>query len=129
MLMCAAVLFPWIAFKLRFRGLSAFAAPRRAVSLRSNDIDPARVALLVNALARRRPFRSSCLTRSIVLMTLLQRRGITTELRIGVCRVGQSVDAHAWIEHNGVPLNDQATAAQTFLPFDAPIPLQAFRAR
>ena len=46
------------------------------------------------------PGDSRCLTRSLVLMAMLARRGIFTDLVIGV-RTGEKFEAHAWIEHRG----------------------------
>ncbi len=49
------------------------------------------------------PAESRCLMRSLVLVTLLSRRGIASSLVIGV-RPGQRFAAHAWVEHEGEPL-------------------------
>ena len=46
--------------------------------------------------------RSTCLSRSLALQTMLGRRGLGSELRIGVSRDGKlPLDAHAWVEWNG----------------------------
>ena len=49
------------------------------------------------------PFDSRCLARSLVLTSVLSRRGIATTLVIGVA-VEPSFAAHAWVESDGVPL-------------------------
>ncbi len=49
------------------------------------------------------PTDSRCLIRSLVLMSLLCRRGISSSLVIGV-RPGEEFGAHAWIERDGQPL-------------------------
>ena len=49
------------------------------------------------------PTDSRCLVRSLVLLTLLQRRGVATTLVIGV-RSDPEFAAHAWVEHEGAPL-------------------------
>jgi hypothetical protein len=49
------------------------------------------------------PFDSRCLARSLVLISVLSRRGIATTLVIGVA-VEPSFAAHAWVESGGVPL-------------------------
>lgn len=49
------------------------------------------------------PGDTRCLRRSLVLMQLLARRGISAELVIGT-RTGPDFLAHAWIEHDGVPV-------------------------
>lgn len=48
------------------------------------------------------PFDSRCLARSLVLLTILSRRGISSTLVIGVEVAPFS--AHAWVESGGCPL-------------------------
>jgi hypothetical protein len=49
------------------------------------------------------PADSRCLVRSVVLMSLLARRGIATALVIGV-KTDSEFEAHAWVERDGWPL-------------------------
>ena len=77
-----------------------------------------RAARLVNAAARFNPFPATCLTRSIVLARMLQRRGLAAEIRIGVCRDRSPVAAHAWVEVNGKPVNDTEDVAERHAVFD-----------
>ena len=49
------------------------------------------------------PWDSRCLMRSLVLLRMLARRGVVCRLVIGV-RPGETLEAHAWIEHEGHPL-------------------------
>lgn len=49
------------------------------------------------------PTDSRCLVRALVLLAVLARRGVRTELVIGVSP-GPSFAAHAWVEHRGLPL-------------------------
>ena len=49
------------------------------------------------------PFDSRCLVRSLVLTSMLDRRGIRSRLVIGVS-VEPSFSAHAWVECDGRPL-------------------------
>ena len=49
------------------------------------------------------PFDSRCLVRSLVLTRLLERRGISSQVVIGV-RPEPTFAAHAWVEREGVPL-------------------------
>ena len=71
------------------------------------------------------PWRPKCLVRSLTLGWFLGRRGIPFEVRIGVPG-GQSTiganrnpdfSAHAWVEHDGVVLNDKQDIALDFAPF------------
>jgi hypothetical protein len=49
------------------------------------------------------PWDSRCLMRSLVLLSMLARRGVTSQLVIGV-RPGDEFTAHAWVEYGGRPL-------------------------
>jgi hypothetical protein len=49
------------------------------------------------------PGDTRCLAQSLTLTRLLARRGIASSLVIGV-RAGERFAAHAWVEHDGVPL-------------------------
>ena len=80
----------------------------------------------VNIAARHTPFHATCLSRSLVLGWLLRRQGVASDLRIGVRLVGGALDAHAWVELEGVPVNDSADIAQTFAAFGDIVPLAAF---
>lgn len=55
------------------------------------------------------PTDSRCLMRSLVLTTLLARRNIESRVVLGV-RPGPPFMAHAWVEHEQVPLLDPAEA-------------------
>jgi Transglutaminase-like superfamily len=82
------------------RGVAARLAPRTA-------IPPARLAVLVAAAARAWPGAVPCLPRAIALEALLRTGGHAAELRIGVGpRYGRErVDAHAWVEVDGIALD------------------------
>lgn len=49
------------------------------------------------------PGDTRCLRRSLVLMQLLARRGISAQLVIGT-RTSPDFLAHAWLEHDGEPV-------------------------
>lgn len=73
---------------------------------------------LVNLASRCTPLPTNCLTRSLVLAWLLRRRGISFELRIGVRLSGGVLGAHAWVECEGVPVNDRDDIADDFSVFE-----------
>ena len=87
------------------------------------------LAKLVNTAARRVPVGANCLTRSLLLVWLLRRRGIAGDLRIGVRLEEGLLRAHAWVECGGVPVNDSSLVSRDFAPFDQPIPAWAFQSR
>lgn len=81
-------------------------------------LDPYRAARLVEAISA--PCRMRCLTQSLVLFRILRRRGLAAELRIGVRRVGDNLNAHAWVEYDGHVLLDGEIADEfTTLPLKA----------
>ena len=46
--------------------------------------------------------RATCLAQALAVQVLLQRRGCTADLRIGLARGGlQRVEGHAWVECHG----------------------------
>jgi hypothetical protein len=78
----------------------------------------ANVARLVGLAARHGLPRSSCLPRSLTLWRLLRSRGIEARLRFGVRTEDGRLDAHAWVEHGGRPLNDASDVGERYAAFD-----------
>jgi hypothetical protein len=60
---------------------------------------------------------SSCLDRSLMLWYLLQKHGIAADLRIGVRKSDEKFEAHAWVEHDGVALNQSDGLHRHYAPF------------
>jgi len=65
-----------------------------------------RVARMVTIAANHSFYSANCLKKALVIWWLLKRKGITTELKIGVKKEGDNLQAHAWVELNGTPLTD-----------------------
>ena len=99
---------------------------RQPSSMQQNDI--LALAEAVNIAARNTPFHATCLTRSLLACWLLRRRGVSSELRIGVNLSANTLQAHAWVECAGHPVNDRADIADVFKPFDSPPAMTAFNA-
>jgi hypothetical protein len=88
----------------------------------------ARIAALVNMAASQAWIPATCLTRSLLLGWMLRRRGVASQLRIGV-RINQGIlDAHAWVEYAGTPVNDREDVGEQFSPFAEILPVTAFHA-
>lgn len=60
------------------------------------------------------PARMLCLERSLVLHHLLRRKGVPAGLRMGVRAF--PFEAHAWVEHDGAPVNEVADHIKEFQP-------------
>jgi hypothetical protein len=56
----------------------------------------------------------TCLSRSLALWTMLLRRGVSVELRVGFRRQDGKVQGHAWVEHQGAPINEETTTTNTY---------------
>ncbi len=68
-----------------------------------------------------------CLVRSLTLWTMLQKRGIATDLRVGFRKRDGRVEGHAWLEYQGVPINESLAEAQSYIPYDQPVTFDLWR--
>ena len=75
---------------------------------------------LIRYLAKHGPYQGNCLSQSLVLWWLLRRRGIEVDLRFGVRTEAGQLQAHAWVEYQGQPLNPPDHVRQ-YVPFDQAI--------
>lgn len=69
---------------------------------------------LVNIAARHHIYPMSCLRQALVLQRFLGRQGIETRLQIGVRAEANSLDAHAWLECDGVPIGQTSDVMGRF---------------
>lgn len=65
----------------------------------------ARLAWITPKVLQRLPGERRCLMQSLVLTGLLSRRGLTSNIVIGVSGEG-SLSAHAWVTVDGQPVSD-----------------------
>jgi len=63
--------------------------------------------------------RFSCLAKSLTLWWLLGRQGIAADLRIGIKKEKETFTAHAWVERNGMALNEPEEHHRHYAAFDA----------
>ena len=127
----------WAWLPLFWLGLRVLGLPRFQVWLRKTPAQSARALTLpdiqalgeaVNIAARHTPFPATCLARSLLLGWLLHRRGIHSDLRIGVRLIQGALDAHAWVECDGLPVNDRPDVASDFAPFGDLVSATSFSA-
>lgn len=98
---------------------------RAAIELRQLQ----RYAKLLGIAARHTFGPSTCLSRSLVLVWLLKRRGVQTQLRIGVRLNDGKLDAHAWVEHGGLPVNERQEIVDRYVSFPHLPPANSFGSR
>lgn len=125
----AVTMLPLIRLGLRIKGLNTvqrWLAPRRVRHRSDPHIDADAEALLlartVHLAANQGVGGSNCLPRSLVLWSLLRRRGLDAQLRVGVGgNSGEDLKFHAWVESSGQVLNDVPDVAERYLPFQGTI--------
>jgi len=83
---------------------------RPGLSTLDQQLVGVRLGRAVERPSRRLPTDSRCLIKSLVLTRLLARRGIRADLVIGVRRE-DGLQAHAWLEKDGVALIDDGGGA------------------
>jgi hypothetical protein len=79
---------------------------------------PLLVAARVSRAAMTGPLPVGCLPRALLTAAILEGQGIEVAVRIGVRRDGDAFSAHAWVEHDGVPIAEPGEVAARFAPFD-----------
>lgn len=60
----------------------------------------------------------TCLVESLTLCYLLQRQGVSADLRIGVRKMSDEFEAHAWVEYAGAALNQPDEQHRHYAAFD-----------
>jgi hypothetical protein len=122
----AAVLLPWVSVRLRLHGFQATNQSLQNAfrGIGGSELGPtaeqaALTARMVRAAARHGLGNPSCLEESLVLVYLLRRQGIDSQLRIGVKKNIPKFEAHAWVECGGVALNEVASLHDHYAPFEA----------
>jgi hypothetical protein len=78
-----------------------------------------RLHRLVGVAARVHLCPMRCLRQALALQWLLARGGISSELRLGVNKDAGGLNAHAWLEVEGVPVGQPLTVAEHFAPLRA----------
>ena len=135
----AAVLLPAISLSLKLRGFCATQQTLQDLSVASNSASSGnniredvadseritRAVRMVNAAARYEWGGFTCLEKSLALWWLLRRDGTASRVRIGARKSAGKLEAHAWVERDGVALNEPLQEHRHYATFDAAFPLQS----
>jgi hypothetical protein len=129
----AVVLLPLVGASLHLRNFKKtqiwlqqrLAAWNSTLAEPPNAAEPADVAervdvasRMVRAAAHYGMSGATCLEQSLTLWYLLGRQGISSSVRIGVRTAQGKFEAHAWVEHNGVALDELQNVHQHYTAFD-----------
>jgi hypothetical protein len=104
----------WLGYAKLRRWLSGFLqTQRRAAEISSEEVD--RIVWAVSTAGRIVLGAKPCLPLAMATQWLLGRRGVLTDLRIGVMR-GDSgqLEAHAWVEQDGRILIGETPSLERF---------------
>jgi hypothetical protein len=123
----AMILLPLVSLSLRWRGFRATQTSLQGLISMANPEKgtvplPGRTTLtarLVNSADRHGLVPSSCLAKSLTLWWLLDRQGIESHLRIGIRKENDKFEAHAWVEREGLALNEPDDHHRHYAAFDA----------
>lgn len=77
---------------------------------------------MVKAAVRHSLGHASCLEESLTLWWLLARQGIASEVRIGIRKQGENFEAHAWVERDGIALNEPEAKHRHYAAFASEFP-------
>jgi Transglutaminase-like superfamily len=130
----AAVLLPFISLSLRLRGFRATQSslqkrlPRALTAIsdqssRTQAESTALTARMVRSAAHRTWGSPACLEQSLTLWWLLGRQGIASSVRIGTRKTEKKFEAHAWVECDGVALNEPEHAHKHYAAFGEEFPM------
>lgn len=93
------------------------------------EVSANRIAQLQEAAALTLFLPTNCLERSLALWSLLIRRGFPAELKLGARKQSEKFEAHAWVELEGVALNNPSEEQRDFAAFEGAIASMETRAK
>lgn len=122
----AAVLFPRIALSLRLHGFNRTRDSLQKQILLSPESRPddhldqtvVKTCRMVKAAGHYGVLRPTCLVESLALWYLLQTQAVSVNLRIGVRKIADEFQAHAWVEYAGAALNQPDEHHRHYAAFD-----------
>jgi len=76
------------------------------------------IARTVKIAAEHGCYRAKCLQQTLVIWCLLRRNQIEGEIRFGARKAGGELQAHAWVEVEGVALNEDSDVCLHFSPLE-----------
>jgi hypothetical protein len=78
-----------------------------------------RSSLFLDRAARYHLYPMTCLRRALGLHWLLSKQGIHADLHFGVRREQGKLQAHAWLEYKGQPIDARDALPQQYMPLRA----------
>lgn len=114
----ATVLLFVVRLSLRFVTVTRLQQMGDVGELERTGLPPKRIAHLVRVAADHGPVRARCLEQSLVLRWLLLRRGVDARIKFGARKHDDQMEAHAWVEVDGVAINEEHDFHRDFAPLE-----------
>lgn len=80
------------------------------------------IAQIVSIAARHGMYKATCLRRSLLVWWFLRGEGVQSHIRFGVRKRDAQLEAHAWVEYNGIIVNDSTTVREYYLVLQDNLP-------
>ena len=132
LLFLSVLLLPVIHLALLLLGYSRLRkGMEKLLPLKSIDISPpdaentqqARdIARIVSIAARHGLYRATCLRRSLLFWWFLRGRGIQSRVCFGVRKMDHQLEAHAWVEYQGIVINDSERVREAYQLLEEALP-------
>ena len=116
----AAALLPAVRLALNFVTVARLQAlgGLRAATPGNAELTAQTMAHLVRIAGDHGLCHAKCLEQSLVLRWLLQRKGIDARMFFGARKEDSEMQAHAWVEVDGVAVNEGDDLHERFSPFE-----------
>lgn len=102
----------------RLRGIMEKLIPLKRIATQETETEVLHqawdIARIVAIAAQRGLYRATCLRRSLLVWWFLRKENISSEICFGVRMVNQMLEAHAWVECDGIVINDAASVHENF---------------
>ena len=72
------------------------------------------IARMVSIAAVHGLYKATCLRKSLLVWWFLRREGLPGQLCFGVRMFHSKLEAHAWVEYNGIVINDSANIHEQY---------------
>lgn len=101
------------ALAVRYLPFARVVESARKVRRQRSEVEPRRLARMVEIAARKVPWRAMCFESALCLRVILRRRGIASTLHYGIgSEQDGALKAHVWLTVDGDVLIGGANAAQ-----------------
>lgn len=108
------------------RGMMEKLLPLKSIDISSSEMENIKrardIARIVSIAARHGIYKATCLRRSLLVWWFLRGQGIQSHICFGVRKMDRQLEAHAWVEYQGVVVNDSERVREAFQTLEETFP-------